>query len=116
MLTSPTTPIYALDNFYAMTPFPEVARTLLHNVFLNDEINKDPVALSIDLVTADCFVDLRQKDASRFVDEVNIHGHVVALVLSRAAVIEDKDQKWALLDSCAPFLKWVLVGFLTYAG
>lgn len=58
-------------------------------------------------MTADAFVNIGQKEASRFVDEAKIHGHVVALVRARAKAIEDEDQRWGLIDASAPFLKCV---------
>lgn len=109
LLTAPNAPGYALDSFLATTPFEDIIRTLIHNVFLNPAVTQESAStqLAVDLITADCFVNIGQKDASRFVDEAKIHGHVAAVVRARAQAIDDEDQRWAILDACAPFLKYV---------
>ncbi|KAF8311105.1 hypothetical protein DL93DRAFT_2083831 [Clavulina sp. PMI_390] len=136
LLTAPTAPPYALDNFYQLTPFPSVSRALIHNVFLNPalglakggskgEIEAANTQLAVELLTADAFVNIGQKEAARFVDEAKLHEHVVELVGSRVRALggvaskitttpgaeedeRERDLKWALLDSCAPFLNNII--------
>ena len=94
-----------------MTPFDTIV-SRLRATFLDTAITADSAQLAVELITADCFVHLGHQTASKWVDEARLHAHVVALVEARVAVIESRnektkqEEKWVLLDSAAPFLKY----------
>jgi hypothetical protein len=106
LLSASYAPPFALDSFFSMTPFEDVIATL-RTAFLSREITEDFSQLSVELVTADCFVSVDNKNAKRWVEQT-MHGHVVALVEARAAAFKEGDTRWAVLDASAPFLKCVL--------